>query len=332
MAAGLTAKITPEEMQKTFVTYEKSLLTIPMYRLAMAKPFLHVISGVRYQHKMSELAASMELAPWDPMRQGKASVDLKTRTLETYLGNNCVTFDPTSDVYQSIWGSNKIQEGLENTPYTLAVWQGLFAALGEGLFNAIFTAKRNDSGDSTADLFNGLATIADTEIAAGNISTANGNYLEVDAITRENAVDIFESIYDALDPKLKSQDVTILCHPNYKLAYERCYRDTYGTVAYNKEFNKTFIEGSRNKCKIETLENVPEDFIQCTVDGNACLGLATDGENCTFDIRPSIQSQFMLDFVASMFMGTQYRSIKKEYLLIAKVKSSTSASTEQTGE
>lgn len=322
--AGLTTTITPEEMQKTFVTYEKALRTIPMYKLAMAKPFLHVISGVRYQHKMSEIAAAMEIAPWDPMRQGKATVDIKTRTLETYLGNNCVAFDPTSDVYQSIWGSNKIQKGLENTPYTLAVWQGLFAALGEGLFNAIFTAKRDDSGTTTASLFNGLATIAENEITAGNISAANGNYLEVDAITRENAVDVFESIYDALDAKLKSQDVTILVHPDHKLAYERCYRDTYGTVAYNREFNKTFIEGSRNKCKIETLENVPKDFIQCTVDGNACLGLATDGENCTFEVRPSIQSQFMLDFVASMFAGTQYRSIKKEYLLIAKVKSATS--------
>lgn len=315
-------EITPSKMKTSFVKHEKEFLMIPQYSLDPCKQMMTVAPNVRYKETMSQMKASMQLAPWDPYRRSANNVKIQTRELETFLGNNTQPFDPTSDVYQSVWGDIRVQKGMENTPFTVAVWTCLMASIGEGFFNVLFSAKRNDTGSETKDLFNGFGTIADEEIAAGNISTDKKNLFEFDKITQENAVDVCESIFDAMDPKLKKQKTFMLMSPDNKLRYERDYRASFGTVSYNNEFKKTFIEGSENKCQIVSLDNVPDDFIQVTPKWNPVIGLATSGEKATFEVKPSLDSQFLLDFVASMFFGCQYRSIDKEFLLVAKQKAS----------
>lgn len=59
----------------------------------------------------------------------------------------------------------------------------LFKLLGEAFLASIFTAKRNDAGKTTAELYNGFKTIADAEVLAGNLATSKGNLFKTTTMT-----------------------------------------------------------------------------------------------------------------------------------------------------
>lgn len=236
------------------------------------------------------------------------------RKLETFLGSGVKEFNPVS-VVQSIYGSAAVQgEALKNTPITKLVAMYLFKLLGEAFRNSIFTAKRDDKGNKTAQLYNGFKTIADAEVLAGNLATSKGNLFKTTAMTAENAVDVIEEFIDAADEKLRGEKTILFCNKKSKTLYERAYRNTYGHLNYNKEFNKTYIDGDQ-KCEIVGLSCVPDGFKLITPKNNMLVGIATEGEKCNFEIEKSLRSHFLLDFVATMFFGCQYESISKERML-----------------
>lgn len=160
----------------------------------------------------------------------------------------------------------------------------LFKLLGEAFRNSIFTAKRDDAGSKTAQLYNGFKTIADAEVLAGNLATSKGNLFKTTAMTAENAVDVIEEFIDAADEKLRGEKTILFCNKKSKTLYERAYRNTYGHLNYNKEFNKTYIDGDQ-KCEIVGLSCVPDGFKLITPKNNMLVGIATEGEKCNFEIE-----------------------------------------------
>lgn len=309
--------ITPETLNKSFVKYRKELLMMPVYGLRKILPYLSVRQGVRYKETVGQLDGDMQLAPYNPVQLDTKDVTIKGRELETYLGSCVKAFDPNS-VVQSIYGSNIVQgDGLKGVPITKAVCAFLMGKLGEHLYDCIFTAKRNNEGTTTADLFDGFKTIADKEKTAGNISTAKKNLVEIETITRENAEDIVNEIYDAMHNKLKDQNTYMFMNNDNKLLYERSYQDNHGSLPYNQQFKKTTVEGSDGRCTMIGMSCVPKDFIMVTPRSNLLAGIATSGAGVTFEVRNSLKSHFWLDFVASMFFGAQFETLSPEKLLIA---------------
>lgn len=45
------------------------------------------------------------------------------------------------------------------------------------------------------------------------------------------------------------------------------------------------------------------------------IGLATEGDKANFGVESSLDSHFLVDFVATMYFGTQFESISKERIL-----------------
>lgn len=314
--------ITPEELSKSFHTYRKELIQMPVFSLQRALPAFTLRTGVRYKETVGELSGDMQLRPYDPFATDKDDVKIVGRTLETFLGSCVKEFDPNS-VAKSIYGSNTVQgEGLKNVPITAQVAAYMMKRLGDSLFRNLFTAKRNEEGTTSADLFNGLKTIADEEILAGNISKEKGNFIEVDAITEENAEDVFNDIYEAADTHLQDEETILLCSGKNYRKYCKAYQTNHGSLPYNQSFDRPFIEGSNQMCRIVTLPNVPSDFLQISTKANCLIGVATSGANVTFEVMKSLRSHFLVDFVATMFIGCQYESISKERLLVANCKSS----------
>lgn len=312
--------ITPDSLNRSFVKYRKDLIMMPVYGLGKVLPYITVHTGVRYKEIVGQLEGDMQLAPYDPKRRDDNDVKINGRELETYLGSCVKGFDPNS-VVQSIYGSNIVQgDGLKGVPITKAVCAFLMGKLGEHLYDGIFTAKRNTAGTTTAELYDGLKTIADKEIADGNISADKGNFLSIDAITEENAEDMVNNIFDATEDKLKDESSFMLMSNKNKLLYERSYQANHGALPYNLKFEKTFVEGSENKCQMIGLSCVPKDFIMVSPRRNILCGLATSGADVTFSVEKSLSSHFWLDFVATMFFGMQFESISKERLLIAEAK------------
>lgn len=315
-------QITPDSLNKSFHKFRQDLIVMPIYGLQKILPYVTLRPGVRYKETVGELQADMELAPFDYKAHDDTDVKIVGRTLETFLGNAVKGFDPVS-VVQSIYGSEIVQgEGLKNVPITKKVWVRLMGQLSRHLYDAMFLAKRVEGGKTTKTLFNGFSTIADTEITAGTMSADLGNYHELSAaITSDNAIDAVNEVFDSMDEHLKDENTIMLMSPNTKLAYERDYQNSHGALPYNREFKKTFVEGSDDKCQMVGLSCVPSDVIVVTTKSNLLVGIATSGDpKVNFEVRPSLTSHFLLDFVASMFFGVEYESINRERLLYCKVK------------
>ena len=311
--------ITEQELAKLSTSaakLRKELLRMPLMALRDFLAHVTLRTGIRYSETIGELTGSMELGPYSETRVDENDVAITPRTLYTYLGSVDKKFSPNS-IYQSIWGSNITKgDGLKTTDITQQALALLAAKVGAALYWAIWGAKRNDSGTKTVDLFDGFDTIAAKEVKDGNVSVEKGNLFDLDITTidKTNAVDICKEIWRKADYHLKNGKCKLFV-PSYVLdAYNDDYKITTGAVPYNTQFNQTFVEGSSNKCEIVALPNKDgSKFMQLTTKSNMLVGTCQMSDEESVSIEK--YSPFVLDFVMTMFFGTQYESINKERIL-----------------
>lgn len=103
-----------------------------------------------------------------PNREDNSEVVINPRTLYTYFGSVVRNFSPNK-IYQSMWGSDITKgEALKNTEITRKVLAYLTAQLGKNLNMVLWNAVRNDSGETSKDLFNGFDTITKKELDGKN--------------------------------------------------------------------------------------------------------------------------------------------------------------------
>lgn len=311
---GSTIQITPDSLNTSYAKYRKDLILMPTRALDEVAKYMSRRLGVRGKETVGEANGDMQIGPYSLTRVDEDGVTITGRTLETYLGSGVKPFEPNA-VSESIYGSNVFQgDALKNQPITKLIGAYLFAKVGESFFNTLFTAKRNPGGKKTADLYDGFKTIADQEIKNKNVSTEKGNLFKTEAITNVNAVDALEAFYDAADQKLKNTKTFMFLNSSELMRYDRAYRSVYGSVNYNKEFGKSKLDGCTN-CTLIGLDNIPVGFKIITPGSNMLIGLATEGTNCKFEFEKSLTSHFLIDFVATMYFGTQFESISKERIL-----------------
>ena len=311
--------ITEQELAKLTTSaakLRKELLRMPLMALRDFLAHVTLRTGIRYSETIGELTGSMELGPYSETRVDENDVAITPRTLYTYLGSVDKKFSPNS-IYQSIWGSNITKgDGLKTTDITQQALALLASKVGAALYWAIWGAKRNDSGTKTVDLFDGFDTIAAKEVKDGNVSVEKGNLFDLDITTidKTNAVDICKEIWRKADYHLKNGKCKLFV-PSYVLdAYNDDYKITTGAVPYNTQFNQTFVEGSSNKCEIVALPNKDgSKFMQLTTKSNMLVGTCQMSDEESVSIEK--YSPFVLDFVMTMFFGTQYESINKERIL-----------------
>ena len=195
----------------------------------------------------------------------------------------------------------------------------LSGLLGKKLNEAIWAAKRNDSGTTTKDLFNGFDTITKQEIDNSNISTSNGNLCEfAQPITKTNAVDILMDFYDAAAEELQGVKTKLYVPFKVYQAYNRDYATRFGGTPYNKEYSKTFLEGTQNLCELVPLVSKKgSDYLHLTTKSNMLYGYGAGLAKENIAIEK--YHEFLLSYVATMFFGTQFESIQKERLFIGKL-------------
>lgn len=319
--ADMNVNITPQSLSQSAVKYRKELLKMPLFSMSKLLPYVTLRTGVRYKEIVGELSGDMQMAPYKVRRHDDNDVDIKGRELEVYFGNCVKGFNPNS-VVQSLYGADIVKgEGLKNVPITLQVLTYLMGKMGENLYNESFTAVRDATGDTTHDLFNGLKTIAAAEIAGGGLAANKGNLVaNMTAPTQSTVISFFEDFVDTADEKLKGQESFLLCHPKWKRMYERAYREEFGPLRYNNEFNKLSLDGEPN-VEIVGLSCVPLDFLQLSTKENVLFGTNLESDQSSVLVEKALDSHFLLDFVAAMFWGCQYESLSKERLLIGTIAS-----------
>ena len=313
--------ISDAELQKSAVTYRKDLLVMPVIAAEATLQHMTPRPGVAGREVLGQLSGGIELGPYDPQRYDDEGLDIKPRTLETFLGSVIKRFDLNS-VAKSVYGSLTTQgEALTSLDLARQVLNYLSMQLGRNLNLHIWSAKRNDTGTKTKDLFDGFDTITQKEIVAGTIDTTEGNFMQLSqAIDESNATDILMSIYESADDILQGVPTKMFVPVSVYRAYNKDYLASFGNVVYNTQFKKTYLEGTDNLCELVPLVSKKgSPYIHLTTKSNMIYGYGDglDSEKIAIEKH----HEFLLSFVATMFFGCQFEAINKERLMVAKLAS-----------
>ena len=313
--------ISDAELQKSAVTYRKELLVMPVIAAEATLQHMTPRPGVAGREVLGQLSGGIELGPYDPQRYDDDGLDIKPRTLETYLGSVIKRFDLNS-VAKSVYGSLTTQgEALTSLDLARQVLNYLSMQLGRNLNLHIWNAKRNDTGTKTKDLFDGFDTITQKEIAAGTIDTTEGNFMQLSqAIDESNATDILMSIYESADDILQGVPTKMFVPVSVYRAYNKDYLASFGNVVYNTQFKKTYLEGTDNLCELVPLVSKKgSPYIHLTTKSNMIYGYGDglDSEKNAIEKH----HEYLLSYVATMFFGCQFEAINKERLMVAKLAS-----------
>lgn len=311
--------ITDADLKKSAVKYRKDLLVMPVIAAEATLQHMTPRPGIAGREVLGQLSGGIELGPYDPNRVDDSGVKIEPRTLETFLGSVVKKFDLNS-VAKTVYGSLTTQgEALASTDLSMQVLYYLAMQLGKNLNKHIWDAKRNDSGTTTVDLFDGFDTITAKEITAGGIATGKGNFMQLDtAIDNSNATDILMSIYESADDNLQGVPTKMYIPFNVYRAYNKDYLASFGNVVYNQQYKKTFLEGTDNLCELVPLVSKKgSQFIHLSTKSNMVYGYGDglDSEKIAIEKH----HEFLLSFVATMFFGCQFETISKERLMVAKL-------------
>jgi hypothetical protein len=312
-------------LNKTAATLRKQLLQLPLLGCNVTLSHMTIRPGIRYAEVVGEMSGDMQFGPYSKTRKDTSDVVINPRELYAYFGSVVKEFDPNS-VYKTIWGSAITKgEALKTTDITRQVLQFLTGKLGKNLNAHIWDAVRNDTGDTTKDLFNGFDTITAAEIKAGNIATAKKNLFEfTEAIDNTNAVELLKAFYRAASDELQGDEIAgsepkkLFISRSIYNAYNDDYQQTVGATPYNKEYKKTFLEGTNDGVELVPLANKKDSpYIHLSTKQNMLIGVNQQGEEEQVNVEK--YSPFVLTFVATMFFGAQFETIDPSRLLVGKL-------------
>ena len=314
-------QFSPESLKQNFVKWRKDLLTIPTlnFRTQLGDLF-EIRTGVRYQEKIGQLSGDAQLGPYDPHYTDTNDAEITARTLEVHLGSCVKQMDPNTAI-QTIWDEQVAAgEKGKNIPFVKFLAGFYMRRISENLYNHVWDGVRNASGHRTVDLFDGIETIINKEITAGNISAANGNFKTIQTITTSNAEDVFKDFYRSANKKLRGMfpKLYLVCSEDDYNKYVDCYQANHGSLPYNNEFDKKILEGSRGKCEIKVVDGVSDNFLKLVPPRNFTFGTNVNGEETSMEIAESKTSHFLYDVIAKMFAGFQVARIEKEFLFVGK--------------
>ncbi len=308
--------ITPEDFQTAAIKYQKELLMLPIVALEQSTQYMTVMSGVAGKQVVGEADFNAQFAPYKASRKGSTNLELKLRALETYLGNVVETFEPNQVVKTVFAGTSTLGDGQKNVPVTKLALASLARNLGRNLNSSLWKAKYSATGDTSADLFDGFDTITQSELTAGNLSAADGNYKKLTSeITKENAVDVAKDIIVSLTPELREQDTFMFCDWDFYDKYCEAYKATGAGLTYNNAYEQVFVEGSGKRCTLVPLANKSgSNFIHVTTKDNMLVGCDQMGDKERVQIDRF--EPFLLTFSATMFFGVQFNTIDGRRMLV----------------
>lgn len=311
------------ELNKAAQKFRKELLIMAVLGLGNTLQHMTLRTGVRYKETVGELSGPVELMPYTGLLENvgyeEYGIGIAGRDLETFLGQAVKYFDPNT-LISSLYGAAVTKgSGLENLDINKAILTLMMRKISGGLNKSIFNGVRNAAGITTSTLYNGFDKITALEITGGGIAVANSNLYEfAAAIDATNAVDALKAAYRASSDELKSEMTKMVIPQTIYDAYTDDYQTTVGSVPYNTEFKKTFLEGSDRRCELVPLiGKKAAPYLQITTKENLLVGVNQVGEEEKIEVRRG-DNPFKLQFVTTMFFGTQYETISPEKLMVGK--------------
>lgn len=299
-----------QQYKDTCIQWDPVLRQLPIRAAADVLKYFIPVKKLRGKRRFGEISGKSQFAPFKRDRVSQASVDIDYREIETFHGNVIETFAPVD--YLDIplgYDDPVITEAIKKAGTTFLVLAQLVKARGQHIAQCAFTGKRNPEGDTTLDLCDGLLTIADAEVEAGNISEAKGNLYKVgEEVTKVNACDIAKDILFTSNQFLRRENNVMLCPTAFADAYNESYLLSHSGLVYNKQYDQPYVEGSGHKL---TIIPVPEldgtDRAIVTQRSNLLYGTYNDADQTSVDIMRA--GHYDLSMASDMWLGFQYRTI-----------------------
>lgn len=313
--------ITPDALNESARKFRSELLLMPIIGIKSSLAHMSLRTGIRYEEVVGQLDGDIQLHPFTGEMDYGNNPAGKGRTLKTYLGSTELLV-LTQSLLSSIYGTAVTKgDALKNVPINKAIMALVMSKISKGLNLCLFNAVRNDAGVTTNSLFDGFDTITAAEIAAAKITVALGNeYDFAEAIDNTNAVDLLKAYYRAASDELQDTEKTKMFIPRaiYN-AYNDDYQVTVGAAPYNREFKKTFLEGSDNSCELVPLVGKKDSpYLHLTTKSNMLVGVNQVGEEEKIEVRRG-DNAYKTQFVTTMFFGTQLETLSPERLLVGKL-------------
>lgn len=310
---------TLEQYKEAAHKWRSDLLSLPIIGIQDTLQYMTGRPGIRFKESVGEVSANAQFAPYKATRSADTNLDLNFRTLETFFGNVVCNFEPNTAISTLLGTGATRGDGQKATPTAKQVLASVLKSLSEHLNDAIWSAKRDATGDTTMDLFNGFDTITEEEITAGNISTEKKNLLQLtEDITATNAVDIAKKIMYSLDPRLRAQKCYLYCSQKFVDLYNEGYMLTHGGISYNKEYAQQSVEGSNGNLVFLPLYNKTDSlYFHVSSKQNMLVGYDTMGDVNTLEVERF--APFVLTLVGTMFFGVQFESIDPRRLMVVKI-------------
>lgn len=309
----------------------KELVYLPVIGCSKTLEHMTLRPGLRANETVGQVGGTIQYGPYSNSRKDSSNITINPRTLEVFMGSVMKEFDP-NEVAATIWGSD-VTKGPAMTQAEIVskIVPYLMAQLGKNLNAAIWSASRNSAGTTTATLFNGFDTITGTELGLDTptLSEALGNYkdLKTDYSTAAGStgdmVEFLQALVFAAADELQGIEVDGADAPKLFVPYDvfnkynKDYAKTVGSVVYNKEYTKKFVEGTNVEI-VPLVNKKGSKYIHLSTKSNMLVGCNQMGEEETCSIEKVPGLSLML--TSTMFWGTQFESISKERLFVAHIK------------
>lgn len=185
------------------------------------------------------------------------------------------------------------------------------------LLNVIFTARysvrKEDKGIEHA--FDGLGTIINEGIVAGDIALSEGNLFETGELTRANVGDKLLEMFNNMPETFKrKKNIKMFISGKVGELYDQWRKDEgVVVIGMTEETADTkYLLGSNKRCELVRLPNLPDNsqFVMLTTKQNVCYGF--DKESDFRSIRPFFSGNPYLFTAAGKYLiGFQFVSVNK---------------------
>ena len=298
--------------------YKKELLAMPVAVLADALPQMTIRPGIQGRIVGGLISTSAELRPYRTAKDADGTVTVTPYEWETYLGDLVKEFDPHA-ILGSLY-TELTSKGVKEYDFTKRVALEIAKKVGEKLYDNLFVAVRNPSGNNTSDLFNGFETLIANAVTAGTLAPANGNYQDLSEtpITEANCGDVLKATWRSLDRILKKERLKLYIPEDIMDLYEDWYQNEYSTQPWNTGIEQKTLVGSRGRCELVPLNPMSGNYMIFTVKENMNIGVDQESDAETVRIRECDNPKLVQMFMKAYF-GVGFETIQKEYFHAAKI-------------
>lgn len=302
--------------------YRKEILAMPVVALEKTLKHMTVHRGVRGEVTIGGYENDAELRPYRTDKDATDKGKMFARTLHTYLGDLVEEFDPYK-LFATVYGeefSSLTDRKEAQIVKDIALY--LSKKVGSKLGRNLFSAVRNEGGNSTADLFDGFDTIIAKDINKGNITVAKGNLHIHEAITAANAGDVLAGIYRAASDELRDlaeegAPLKMFVPQSVLDYYDEWVLATLGSVPYNTSYNQSRLHCNKNVEIVPLVGLKSSEYIYLTTKENTHVGVDGFSEQEMAKIR-ECDNPKALQFFMCMFFGVQFECIMPEIFLVSR--------------